>query len=131
MRDVVWIAFAAIGLVVVVRLAAGGMDGDRIAGYLRSRGCVLRRKVWTPFGRGWFGDKNDRIYAIEYDDQDGNRRRATAKTSMFAGVYLTDDELVRAAAPSGEPPATVAGLRAENEALRAEVERLRRRSDTH
>jgi hypothetical protein len=126
MRDMAWIVFGLIALVVVVRLLAGGMDGDRIAGYLRSRGCVLRSKVWTPFGRGWFGDKKDRIYAIEYDDPDGNRRRATAKTSLFAGVYLTDDELVRSAQPSSDPPTTVAELRAENEALRAEVERLRR-----
>jgi len=119
------VVIGVIVFVVLLRLLAGSADSDRIASHLRQRGCTLRQKQWTPFGRGWIGEKNDRIYSIEYDDPHGDRRRATVKTSMLSGVYLTDDHVVRSA--TRDPRARSAeDLRAENAALRAEVERLRR-----
>ena len=123
--EIVPIVLGLIVLVLVVRLLAGSADGGRIEDYLRQRGCKLRQKQWTPFGRGWIGEKSDRIYLIEYDDPQGNRRRATVKTSMLSGVYLTDDHFV---GPAGDElrARSAEDLRTENAALRAEVERLRR-----
>ena len=91
---VVFLFLFAIGIAVFFRLAAGSMDGNRVDDYVRSRGGKLINKQWSPFGRGWFGEKDSRIYEIEYIDADGNRHQATCKTSMLSGVYMTEDHVV-------------------------------------
>lgn len=115
----------AVAIAIVIRLIAGSMDGDRIASYVRERGGKLRKKHWAPFGKGWFGEKNDRIYEVEYENRDGEIRRATVKTSMFSGVYLTGDRIVRRREDAA--PTETDQLRAENARLAAEVERLKQR----
>lgn len=119
-----------LSLAIGIRLIAGSLDGDRLESYLRQRGAKLRSRKWSPFGRGWFGERNARIYEIEYEDRDGNVRAATVKTSMFSGVYLTDDRLVRRSAhraapnvPATQPADDVERLRAENARLKAELTR--------
>ena len=42
-------------------------------------------------GRGWFGEKNDRIYEVVYYDSNGEQHLATCKTSLLSGVYWTED----------------------------------------
>lgn len=85
-----------IALAVVTRLIAGSIDGNRVEHYLRERGWELVDRSWDPFGPGWFGEKDSRIYQIVYRDQQGNLHRAHVKTSMFSGVYLTNDRMVQA-----------------------------------
>lgn len=127
MEPVALVLFA-IAIAVVIRLIAGSMDGDRIANYVRERGGKLRKKHWAPFGKGWFGEKNDRIYEVEYENRDGEIRRATVKTSMFSGVYLTGDRAVhRPGSPTKPADDEAERLRAENARLVAEVERLKQR----
>lgn len=115
-----------------VRLIAGALDGDRIDDYARDRGWDVRRKSWRPFGPGWFGEKNARIYEIEYIDREGHRRLAHVKTSMFSGVYITDDRITEHAehAPDSEPgeTASAAALEAENAALRQRLAELEARA---
>ncbi|MCA8964419.1 MAG: hypothetical protein H6838_16050 [Planctomycetes bacterium] len=115
-----------IAVALVFRLLAGGMDKDRIDDYVRERGGKVRSKSWAPFGKGWFGERNARIYEVEYEDKHGDVHRATVKTSMFAGVYLTEDRVVRRAS---EKPADrdevseLERLRDENARLKAEITR--------
>lgn len=45
-------------IAVVFRLVAGGIDGDRVGEYIRNQGGELIESHWSPFGRGWFGEKN-------------------------------------------------------------------------
>ncbi len=78
----------------VLRIIAGSFDGERVEEYIRDRGCELIDKSWDPFGPGWFGEKNSRIYEIVYRDRDGKVHRAHVKTSMLSGVYLTNDQIV-------------------------------------
>lgn len=130
-----------VGIAIVFRLMAGGLDGDRIEAYLRERGCKVLDRSWAPFGKGWFGEKSDRIYEVVYRDRHGATRRATVKTSMFTGVYLTEDRLVKkpkeqvesrrrdAVEVAAEERETgsrdgdeVARLRAENQQLRAALQ---------
>jgi hypothetical protein len=121
------IALLLVAVVVGIRLIAGSLDGDRIEAYVRDRGGKLRSRRWTPLGKGWFGESSDRIYAIEWEDRDGNRRAATAKTSMFTGVYLTEDRIVRRRSDRDEKAADAASeverLREENARLKAELTR--------
>ena len=108
---------------VIVRLVVGGFDGDRVEAYVRQRGWELVDRSWDPFGPGWFGEKDSRIYQIVYRDERGDLHRAHVKTSMFSGVYLTNDEVVESGAP--DAPATGAGdLEAENARLRKRVAEL-------
>ena len=121
------ILLAVVAVVVVLRLTAGSMDGDRIESYVQQRGGKLRSKSWAPFGKGWLGEKNDRIYEIEYETGDGEVRRATVKTSMLSGVYFTDDRPVgrdRQSMADLAPTDEAAALRAENARLKAELDRL-------
>lgn len=114
-------------LAIVIRLAAGGMDRDRIEQYVRDRGGKVLDSNWDPFGPGWFGEKSDRIYGVRYLDRDGNEHEAHCKTSMWTGVYFTEDRIVRYAERPTEPAAaSESALEAENRRLREEVERLRR-----
>lgn len=126
---VLFVLFAFIAL--CVRLIAGLLDGNRIDGYVRERGGRVLDRSWAPFGRGWFGEKDSRIYQVTYRDREGNVRRASCKTSMFSGVYFTDDVVVRPVAKAEPKPRTATGkrsveeLEAENRRLREEVARLR------
>lgn len=123
--ELLGIILLVVAAAITIRLIAGSMDGERIASYLSERGGKLRKKHWAPFGKGWFGEKNDRIYEVEYENRDGEIRRATVKTSLFSGVYLTGDRIVRRREHAA--PTDIDQLRAENARLAAEVERLKQR----
>ena len=129
---------------VVIRLAAGSMDRQRIEGYLADRGCRVISVTWSPFGKGWFGEKRDRIYEVVYYDGQGNQHMAACKTSLWGGVYFTEDRiahrragwadrlpefeargepLIRSLDPQGDED-ELARLRQENTRLREELDRL-------
>lgn len=82
-----------IGLGIALWILIFGLDKSRITEYVHQRGGRVIRISWAPFGRGWFGTKNARIYDVVYDDGDGNQHFATCKTSMWSGVYWTDDKV--------------------------------------
>ena len=92
--EVVGIFIFFIIVAIAGRLIAGGFDGGRVEQYVRDQGWTLVDKSWAPFGPGWFGEKSDRIYEIVFEDQEGNTHRAHVKTSLFTGVYLTNDTIV-------------------------------------
>jgi hypothetical protein len=134
-------------LAIVFRLGAGGMDRGRIEEYIRERGGRIVSINWAPFGKGWFGEKNARIYEVMYYDRDGDLHMATCKTSLLSGVYWTEDRIAHRRAawedrlpdydargeplihsiddpePRRAPDDELARLREENARLRAEIER--------
>lgn len=81
-------------LAILIRLAAGSFDGNRVEKYLNDMGCELLDRSWAPFGPGWYGEQDSRIYEIIYRDPEGRVHRAHVKTSMLSGVYLTNDRIV-------------------------------------
>lgn len=123
--EVFGIFFAFIVVAIVIRLIAGSMDGDRVDEYVRQQGGELLHKQWAPFGKGWFGEKNDRIYEVRYRDQQSNIHEATVKTSMFSGVYFTQDKIVTLE----NSPAPSDNLAEENERLRQKIAELENRND--
>jgi hypothetical protein len=105
---VILLFFLGVAAVIAIRLGAGSLDKDRIADYIRERGGRVISIDWAPFGKGWFGDKNDRIYEVVYYDGEGNQHFAACKTSLFSGVYWTDDRITH------RKTAWVSGLPNEN-----------------
>jgi hypothetical protein len=113
-----------IAAAILLRLAAGGMDRERVKRYTESQGGTVLGSSWAPFGPGWFGEKSDRIYRVLYRDQAGNTHEAHCKTSLLTGVYFTEDRIVEQANRAGGEDES---LEAENRRLREELERLKRR----
>lgn len=116
-----------IGLALLIRFAAGSLDHDRVRQYVEERGGKFIDASWAPFGPGWFGEKSDRIYQVRYLDHDGNEHEAYAKTSMWTGVYFTEDRIVHYAKRPVDDE-EVETLEEENARLRDELERLRRKT---
>lgn len=108
------------------RLIAEGMDQQRIAAYLRRKGAKLISCRYAPFGHGWFGEKGDRIYKLRYRDRAGSLHQATSKTSMFSGVYFTEDEIIEPAG-NGRFFANETALEQENAYLRQRIAELEAR----
>jgi hypothetical protein len=108
--------------IIVFRLIAGSMDSGRIREYISSSGGTLISKSWTPFGTGWMGEQNARIYQISYKDKIGNIRSATVKTSLLSGVYLTQDIITKAISK----PTVQNTLLDENKKLKQELEQLKK-----
>jgi hypothetical protein len=116
------VIFIAIMVVVLIfRLIAGSMDGRRIEEYIHGQGGEVLECHWNPFGKGWFGEKSDRIYKVKYRDAQGNLHDSTVKTAMFSGVYFTQDEIVDYGEGQGNAPSD---LEAENAKLRQRIAEL-------
>ena len=113
-----------IAVVLVIRLGAGSMDRDRIREHIERQGGRVIGIQWAPFGLGWFGSKNERIYEVDYEDSSGYIHRAYCKTSMWAGVYWTEDQIVHRLTGSSKPE--LSDLAEENRRLREELEQLKR-----
>jgi hypothetical protein len=82
-------------------IAAGGFvlpyfDYLRIRNYLWGRGGQLLAIYWQPLGPGWVGAGGAAIYGIAYLDGQGFVKRASSRTSILAGVYLTEEKLLAA-----------------------------------
>jgi hypothetical protein len=131
--EVGFVAFAAvIVLAIAFWLFARSMDRDRITNYVQERGGRIVSISWAPFGKGWFGEKEERIYEVVYYDKAGNQHFATCKTSMWTGVYWTEDRITHnksqwydSLAPSNEPGKPLIG-QIPKEAGEDEAEELRR-----
>ncbi|MEM6805434.1 MAG: hypothetical protein AAF696_28810 [Bacteroidota bacterium] len=81
----------------IMRLIAGSFDNDRVKTYIQNQGGELLSKSWEPFGKGWAGEQNDRIYKVRYKDKDKNLREAWVKTSSGSGVYFSEGKILEAA----------------------------------
>jgi len=88
----VFLALAAVAL--IGRLIAGTMDKNRFQKYAAVRGWKMLHLTWEPFGRGWFGEKSDRIYEVTYQAPDQAVYIAWMKTSLFSGIYVSDTALL-------------------------------------
>ena len=89
---VVLLIVGAVVLAIVIRVFAGSADHDRIRAEVEGRGGTVVSITWQPFGKGWYGEQNDRIYEVLYTDRVGRERRAWCKTSALSGVYFSEDE---------------------------------------
>ncbi len=123
--EVLAIFILIIPVIIIIRLIAGTMDHDRVDEYIHSRGGRVIEKNWNPFGKGWFGSKQERIYEVKYQDKDGNIHQATCKTSVLAGVYFTEDIITNSAKNIGNMDRETE-LELENRQLKQQIEELKR-----
>ena len=93
--DSYFLVFIVIVIVIIIRVVAGSFDAGRIEAYLSDRKCTLLEKKWVPFGPGWFGEKDSRIYEVVYRDAQGHVHQAHVKTSWLSGVYLTNERVIK------------------------------------
>ncbi len=73
------------------RIFMGRLDRARIGNEVARFGGTVLSVTWNPFGRGWFGERSDRIYEVLYQTRSGSTVTATCKTSMTTGVYWSSD----------------------------------------
>lgn len=120
-------------LIIVLRLVAGSLDRDRIENEIKLQGGKVISAGWSPFGKGWAGDKSDRIYTVIYLDKDGHTHEAFVKTSMWSGVYFSDDKIIEYADRSDliveSPEEEHDHLKLENDRLKKEIESLKDQLD--
>jgi hypothetical protein len=84
----------AMVVAVIGRLVTNKFDRARIRDYAAQQGWELIDCTWKLFGPGWFGSSRARIYEIRFRDAAGRTHDAFAKTSVLAGVYLTQDRVM-------------------------------------
>lgn len=91
---VILVVAAAIMAAIAGRVIIHRLDVNRVRNYAQAQGWQLLSAQWTLFGPGWFGGGKERLYKICYTDGEGRTHNAYAKTSVLAGVYLTEDKIV-------------------------------------
>lgn len=137
------VAIFAIAVAFVVSLYIGDrLNRSRIRHYIEVLdGEVLDIDKAIPDSSA-FGKNGLGLYRVRYKDNDGAVHSSQCKTSIFFGVYFTKDFIVKrppttppTLAPESENPLsdqTEANrkLREENQALREELEKMRRHSSS-
>lgn len=79
-----------LGIGIGLRLISGHFDRARIREHVESSGGGKVIEItWNPFGKGWFGSRDERIYDVRYRSKQGKIIEATCKTSLLSGVYWT------------------------------------------
>jgi len=59
------------------------------------------------------------MYNVKFEDKEGNIKKTTIKTSLFSGVYKTDEKIIK--------PSNRENLKAENARLKQEIEQLKKK----
>jgi hypothetical protein len=80
-----------IGIMIVWRILMDPLDRTRIRENISSSGGKVIDISWNPFGKGWLGERNARIYEVKYTNKDGKVITATCKTSIITGIYWSGD----------------------------------------
>ena len=120
-----FIAIGIFAIFIIIRLIAGKINHARIREYIQSRGGSVTSIEWAPFGPGWFAEKSQAIYHVRYVDKLGAHHDSYCKTSLWTGVYFTEDVITK-----GSPIVKKKGddLQEENRRLREELEALKRKT---
>jgi len=106
------------------------LDRIRVREYLDVRGCRFIDMEATAELPIPCGEYYERDYRLVYEDREGNAHDVCCRTSMWSGVYFTDDRLQQPSQPpslSTSPSDDWTNLREENQRLGEELGRLRRR----
>ena len=108
-------------LSVIIRIAVGKTNHERIREYLGVRKCEVIKIKWSPFGVGWIGERDSVIYEVTFRTSAGLVKTQMCKTGVLSGVYFCDVE------PDWLSPVDVREkyLEEENARLKDEIQRLK------
>lgn len=73
-----------------IRVIMHFVDKNRIKDDIESKGGRVLAISWSPFARGWFFEKNERHYEVNYVDRSGQAVTTTCKTSLCSGIYWAE-----------------------------------------
>jgi uncharacterized OB-fold protein len=73
-----------------IRIAMHFVDKNRIKDEVEGKLGRVVSIAWNPFGRGWFFEKGERHYDVNYVDRSGDTVSTSCKTSLFTGVYWAE-----------------------------------------
>jgi hypothetical protein len=62
-------------------------DRQRIINDANNNGWTIKTIEWEPFGPGFLGEKNDRIYSVRFINENDIAQTRFCKTSVLSGVY--------------------------------------------
>jgi len=84
------------------------LDNKRIRSYFTGQGNQIISITWRIFGKGWISESSkegggNRIYEVEYKDKYGNIRHVWCKTAALAGVFLSDEKIIKHSEIYGRP----------------------------
>ncbi len=92
--DSIWarLGLGALVLTVILglRFVLHFVDKDRIRKSARGKRWTKVRVMWTPFGPGWFFERGERIYRVDFHDEKGAARSRYCKVGLFTGVFWRD-----------------------------------------
>jgi hypothetical protein len=66
-------------------------DRRRIRTYLQARSVTLQDLNLALFVPGWGDNDRGRTYVLRVRDRDGNELEVACRTSLFGGVYFSDE----------------------------------------
>ncbi len=125
------LAAIAVAIFCKVFVFVARLDRNRIIEYFSNRGGDVQSITWSPFGTGWYGTENERLYRVQYQDRDGALHETYCKTGLITGVYFTEDRTVGRSCIARQDNHSwamggYAELLTENRRLREELARLKR-----
>jgi hypothetical protein len=82
--------FLALFIALVIRVTMHFVDKNRIKDEVEANGGRVLSITWNPFGRGWFFEKGERHYQVDYIDRSGVTVSTGCKTSLFTGIYWAE-----------------------------------------
>lgn len=82
-----------------IRIVMHFVDKSRIRHEIESKSGRVVAIKWNPFGRGWFFERGERHYQVNYIDPSGATISTGCKTSLFTGIYWSEGPRVEDAAP--------------------------------
>ena len=83
-----FILILLIGL--VIRVILHFVDKARVEEAARNKGWQEVSVQWAPFAPGFFFEKGERHYLVNYRDAEGRRQMVWCKTSLLTGVFWRD-----------------------------------------
>ena len=97
--------FLALFIALVIRVSMHFIDKNRIKDEVEAKGGRIMSITWNPLGRGWFFEKGERHYQVDYIDHSGVTVSTGCKTSLFTGIYWAEGPRL------GEPTRIISRLR--------------------
>ncbi len=88
---IIWpVVLALVVIGIIMRVVADGWDRERITEYMLSHHGTVEDITWQPLAF-WWQKNSDRAYLVTYRSAEGLAKQVHCRTSLFGGVYLSEE----------------------------------------